>query len=139
MRLLQHAVLFYAPAMDDPSPSWVAVERAAALTGPDATVREVSALAGGTHARTYRIQVSNPELEVILREFPPGDAAARHEDLRRSKARIVVEASISALRGTSWPCEVKGIARLGLLAQVRHRPRVYALPRQARRLGLGWR
>lgn len=59
--------------------SWAAVERAAALAGPDATVREISALAGGTHARTYRIHTSDPELQIILREFPPGDAAARRE------------------------------------------------------------
>lgn len=58
---------------------WAAVERAAALAGPDATVREISALAGGTHAHTYQIHTSNPELEIILREFPPGDTAARHE------------------------------------------------------------
>jgi len=60
-------------------PPWAAVERAATLAGPDATVREISALAGGTHARTYQIHMSNPDLEVILREFPVGDAAARHE------------------------------------------------------------
>lgn len=61
--------------------SWsrAAVAQAVALAGPRAAVRHISALAGGTHARTYLIQTLNPELEVILREFPPGDAAACHE------------------------------------------------------------
>jgi aminoglycoside phosphotransferase (APT) family kinase protein len=54
-------------------------QRALALAGPDATVQEVCALAGGTHARTYRIQTANPEREIILRQFPPGDQAADHE------------------------------------------------------------
>ena len=54
-------------------------QRALALAGPDATVQEVCALAGGTHARTYRIQTANPEREIILRQFPPGDDAADHE------------------------------------------------------------
>ena len=75
----QHAVSLYASVMRALPPSWAAVERAATLAGPDATVREISALAGGTHARTYQIHMSNPDLEVILREFPVGDAAARHE------------------------------------------------------------
>jgi aminoglycoside phosphotransferase (APT) family kinase protein len=64
-----------------PEPPWprAAVEQASALAGPHATVRHVSALAGGTHARTCLIQTSDPELEVILREFPAGDAAALQE------------------------------------------------------------
>jgi hypothetical protein len=61
--------------------SWsrAAVGQAVALAGPRAAVRHISALAGGTHARTYLIQTANPELEVVLREFPAGDAAACHE------------------------------------------------------------
>jgi aminoglycoside phosphotransferase (APT) family kinase protein len=55
------------------------VERAVGLAGPDARVREISALAGGTHASTYLIRTENPERESILREFPPGDDAAGHE------------------------------------------------------------
>jgi aminoglycoside phosphotransferase (APT) family kinase protein len=59
--------------------SRAAVEQAATLAGPHAEVRHISALAGGTHARTYLIQTANPELGIILREFPVGDAAARQE------------------------------------------------------------
>jgi aminoglycoside phosphotransferase (APT) family kinase protein len=65
--------------MRDLPSSAAAVQRAVRLAGPDATVRAVRALAGGTHARTFLIRTANPELEVILREFPPGDDAARHE------------------------------------------------------------
>jgi aminoglycoside phosphotransferase (APT) family kinase protein len=57
----------------------VAVERAAGLAGPDATVQGIHALAGGTHARTYLIRTADPELEFILREFPAGDDAACNE------------------------------------------------------------
>ena len=56
-----------------------AVEQAARLAGPDATVRAVRALAGGTHARTWLVQTADPELEVVIREFPPGDESAGHE------------------------------------------------------------
>jgi aminoglycoside phosphotransferase (APT) family kinase protein len=56
-----------------------AIGRATALAGPDATVRRTFALAGGTHAGTYLIQTANPEREFILRQFPPGDDAARRE------------------------------------------------------------
>jgi aminoglycoside phosphotransferase (APT) family kinase protein len=65
--------------MPDMPSSAEAVQRAVRLAGPDAMVRAVRALPGGTHARTFLIQTANPELEVILREFPPGDEAARHE------------------------------------------------------------
>ena len=56
-----------------------AVEQAARLAGPDATVRAVRALAGGTHARTWLVQTADPELEFVIREFPPGDESAGHE------------------------------------------------------------
>ena len=65
--------------MRDLPSSAEAVQRAVRLAGPDATMRAARALPGGTHARTFLIQTANPELEVILREFPPGDEAARHE------------------------------------------------------------
>lgn len=42
-------------------------------------MREIRALAGGAHARTYLIRTANPEHEFILREFPPGDDAAGNE------------------------------------------------------------
>jgi aminoglycoside phosphotransferase (APT) family kinase protein len=65
--------------MSEPPPSPAAVERAAGLAGPDATVLELQALAGGTHARTYLVRTVNPEREFILREFPPGDEAPGSE------------------------------------------------------------
>lgn len=63
---------------DAPRPP-AAVEQAARLAGPNATVAAFRALAGGTHARTTLIRTANPELEVVLREYPPGDDAARRE------------------------------------------------------------
>jgi aminoglycoside phosphotransferase (APT) family kinase protein len=65
--------------MRDLPGSGAAVQRATELAGPDATVTAVRALAGGTHARTWLIQLADPELEVVLREFPAGDDTARHE------------------------------------------------------------
>lgn len=65
--------------MHDVPRSAAAVKRAAGLAGPGATVQGIRALAGGTHAGTYLIRTENPEQEFILREFPPGDEAARHE------------------------------------------------------------
>lgn len=65
--------------MPDVPRSLAAVEQAARLAGPDATIQTLQALAGGTHARTTLIRTANPETEVILREFPPGDDAAGRE------------------------------------------------------------
>jgi aminoglycoside phosphotransferase (APT) family kinase protein len=62
--------------MSDLPCSSAALDRAAVLAGPDATVQGIFALAGGTHARSYLIQTANPEREFILREFAPGDRAA---------------------------------------------------------------
>jgi aminoglycoside phosphotransferase (APT) family kinase protein len=59
--------------------SSAALEQAARLAGPLAQVTAVQALLGGTHARTILIQTDNPETQVVLREFPPGDDAASHE------------------------------------------------------------
>lgn len=59
--------------------SSAAIDRAAVLAGPDATVREMHALPGGTHARTYLIQTADPEREFVLRQFAVGDDAARRE------------------------------------------------------------
>jgi aminoglycoside phosphotransferase (APT) family kinase protein len=59
--------------------SAAAIDRAAALAGPNATVQGTLALAGGTHARTYLIRTANPEREFILREFPLGDRAVGDE------------------------------------------------------------
>jgi aminoglycoside phosphotransferase (APT) family kinase protein len=53
--------------------------RVAAVAGPSAVVESVRRLEGGTHAETHLIRVSNPDREVVLREFPVGDAAASNE------------------------------------------------------------
>jgi aminoglycoside phosphotransferase (APT) family kinase protein len=65
--------------MRDLPRSSAAVDRAAAFAGPNATVRGILALAGGTHAHTYLIQTADPEREFILRELPAGDHAVGHE------------------------------------------------------------
>jgi len=65
--------------MGDLAPSAAALGRATALAGPAATVREIRALPGGTHAHTYLIRTANPAFECILREFPPGDQAPANE------------------------------------------------------------
>ena len=65
--------------MRDLPGSPAAFERAAGLAGPAATVQAVRELAGGTHARTWLVRTANPELEVVIREFPAGDGSARRE------------------------------------------------------------
>jgi aminoglycoside phosphotransferase (APT) family kinase protein len=56
-----------------------ALARARGLAGPFAVVESVRRLDGGTHADTHLVRLSNPDLEVVLREFPVGDPAAAHE------------------------------------------------------------
>jgi aminoglycoside phosphotransferase (APT) family kinase protein len=65
--------------MPDTPPSAAALAEAARLAGPAAAVQTVQPLAGGTHARTVLIRTVNPETEMVLREFPPGDDAASQE------------------------------------------------------------
>jgi aminoglycoside phosphotransferase (APT) family kinase protein len=65
--------------MRDSSPSTTTLTRVAELAGPHATVAAVRKLAGGSHARTHLIRTVAPEREVVLREFPVGDDAARRE------------------------------------------------------------
>ncbi len=65
--------------MTDRPPPAAALRRAAALAGPGAAVRRTEPLAGGTHARTFLVHTAGPELDVVLREFPPGDRTARRE------------------------------------------------------------
>jgi aminoglycoside phosphotransferase (APT) family kinase protein len=62
-----------------PLPDASALARAAAVAGPSAVVESVRRLEGGIHAETHLIRLSNPELDVVLREFPVGDAAADDE------------------------------------------------------------
>jgi aminoglycoside phosphotransferase (APT) family kinase protein len=44
--------------------------------GPRATIESVRPLAGGTHAATHLLRMANPARDLVLRRFPPGDAAA---------------------------------------------------------------
>jgi aminoglycoside phosphotransferase (APT) family kinase protein len=60
-----------------PDPS--AVARAVELAGPFAVVECVRRLTGGTHADTHLIRLTDPDLDVVLREFPIGDPAAENE------------------------------------------------------------
>jgi aminoglycoside phosphotransferase (APT) family kinase protein len=69
--------------------------RAADLAGPAAVVESVRRLHGGTHADTHLIRVSNPDLDVVLREFPIGDVAAERE------ARVLL--ALNGLDGLT-PC-----------------------------------
>jgi aminoglycoside phosphotransferase (APT) family kinase protein len=65
--------MFQAP----PSPA--ALASAAEIAGPRATIAEVRVLRGGSHARTHLIRTRDPATEMVLREFPPDDPAARQE------------------------------------------------------------
>jgi hypothetical protein len=98
-----------------------AVERA---LGRTATV--IQALAGGTHARTWLIQVGSPELTLILREFPPGDDAAATETrilgaldgLNGMAPQLVASDSSTASAAGSWTL----ISRLPGIADLRPAP-----------------
>jgi aminoglycoside phosphotransferase (APT) family kinase protein len=98
-----------------------AVERA---LGRTATV--IQALAGGTHARTWLIQVASPELTLILREFPPGDDAAATETrilgvldgLNGMAPQLVASDSSTASAAGSWTL----ISRLPGIADLRPAP-----------------
>jgi aminoglycoside phosphotransferase (APT) family kinase protein len=90
--------------------SAAAVEQAARLAGPDATVEAFHALAGGTHARTTLIRTANPEWEVVLREYPPGDDAVWREarvlraldGLGGLAPRLLASDSAELASGGSW-------------------------------------
>jgi hypothetical protein len=56
-----------------------AIAEAAKIAGPLATVSAIRRLLGGSHAGTYLLQIANPDLELVLREFPPGDDAPSNE------------------------------------------------------------
>lgn len=49
------------------------------MAGPSAAIRSVTRLAGGQHADTWRVDTERPALSVVVRQFPPGDAAAAGE------------------------------------------------------------
>lgn len=107
--------------MRDLPRSPAAIARAAALAGPNATVRGMLALAGGTHADTYLIQTADPEQEFILRQFPPGDHAVGNEtralaalDGLDGLAPRLLASATSGLPGGSWTL----ISRLPGLADI---------------------
>jgi Ser/Thr protein kinase RdoA (MazF antagonist) len=56
-----------------------ALERAKELAGPHAIIDSVRPLLGGSHARTYLVQTTNPTYSVVVREFPIGDEAGSDE------------------------------------------------------------
>ena len=62
---------------DSPSPG--ALEAVLWLAGPAAEIRRVTRLEGGQHAVTWRVDTGNPELTVVVREFPVGDPAGAWE------------------------------------------------------------
>jgi aminoglycoside phosphotransferase (APT) family kinase protein len=70
-------LLDYGRAVHQPDPS--ALGRAVDVAGPFAVVESVRRLNGGTHADTHLVRLTNPDLDVVLREFPTGDAAAEDE------------------------------------------------------------
>jgi aminoglycoside phosphotransferase (APT) family kinase protein len=67
--------------MFDPerSPSAGAIEAVRRLAGSAATIESALRLEGGTHAATWRVETANPPRTVVVRQFPPGDAAGAHE------------------------------------------------------------
>jgi aminoglycoside phosphotransferase (APT) family kinase protein len=60
-------------------PSAGALEQARLLAGSSAAIRSVVRLHGGQHADTWRVLTAGPERAVVVRQFPPGDPAAAHE------------------------------------------------------------
>jgi Ser/Thr protein kinase RdoA (MazF antagonist) len=61
------------------SPSAGALEEVRRLAGSSAAIRSVTRLEGGQHADTWRIDTANPELTVVVRQFPARDPAGAHE------------------------------------------------------------
>jgi hypothetical protein len=96
--------------MRDLPGSPAAFERAAGLAGPDATVQAARELARGTHARTRLIRTANPELEVVVREFPAGDESARREALVLAALDACEAACGAALPGRLWS-DLRAVAR----------------------------
>jgi aminoglycoside phosphotransferase (APT) family kinase protein len=61
------------------SPSAGALEEVRRLAGSSSAIGSVLRLGGGQHADTWRVDTENPELTVVVREFPAGDSAAALE------------------------------------------------------------
>jgi aminoglycoside phosphotransferase (APT) family kinase protein len=60
-------------------PAAGALEEVRRLAGSSAAIRSVTRLEGGQHAATWRVDTAGPELTVVVRQFPAGDAAAAAE------------------------------------------------------------
>jgi hypothetical protein len=61
------------------SPSAGALEEVRRLAGSSAAIQSVIRLEGGQHADTWRVDTANPELTVVLRQFPAADSAGGRE------------------------------------------------------------
>jgi aminoglycoside phosphotransferase (APT) family kinase protein len=61
------------------SPSAGALEEVRRLAGSSAAIQSVIRLEGGQHADTWRVDTANPELTVVVRQFPTADSAGAHE------------------------------------------------------------
>ncbi len=60
-------------------PSAGALEQVRGLAGSSAAIRSVVRLEGGQHADTWRVETTNPELTVVVRQFPTADSAGARE------------------------------------------------------------
>ena len=65
--------------MTERSPSAGALEEVRRLAGSSAAIESVVRLEGGQHALTWRVQATNPDLTVVVRQFPAGDPAPARE------------------------------------------------------------
>ncbi len=61
------------------SPSAGALEEVRRLAGSSAAIQSVIRLEGGQHADTWRVDTANPELTVVVRQFPTADSAGAEE------------------------------------------------------------
>jgi aminoglycoside phosphotransferase (APT) family kinase protein len=60
-------------------PSAGALDEVRRLAGSSAAILRVVRLRGGQHADTWRVEIDSPPFNVVVREFPTGDPAARRE------------------------------------------------------------
>ncbi|MEA2145810.1 MAG: hypothetical protein QOG59_1397, partial [Solirubrobacteraceae bacterium] len=65
--------------MPEVSPSAGALEAVRRLAGSSAAIGCVLRLQGGQHALTWRVQATNPDLTVVVRQFPAADPAPARE------------------------------------------------------------
>ncbi|MGD1050097.1 MAG: aminoglycoside phosphotransferase family protein [Solirubrobacteraceae bacterium] len=61
------------------TPSAGALDEVRRLAGPSAVIVDVARLPGGQHADTWRVDTATPAFSAVVRQFPIGDAGARHE------------------------------------------------------------